>query len=111
MRAVREHPRVTAAKTLIAVLLVATGVGIGTLLDGGDHENRANATEAQIASAQRSLTAQAAELRTARADARRAAVTANRAGAALKTAHRTNRRLRRELASERRALRRAKRRR
>jgi chromosome segregation ATPase len=111
MRAVREHPRVAAAKTLIAVLLVAMGVGIGTVLGGGDHDNRADVRELRMASAQRALTARSAELRTARSDARRAEVTADRARAEVEAARRTNRRLERELASERRALRRAKRRR
>ena len=111
MRALREHPRVTAAKALTAVLLIATGLGIETLLDGGNHENTADALELQLASARRSLTAQAAELRGARTDAHRAEATANRAAAELKAARRANRRLGRELASERRALRRAKRRR
>jgi hypothetical protein len=110
MRAVREHARVTAAKALTALLLVAIGVGIGTLVDGRDH-HRADGLELREASARRSLTAQAAELRSARADARSAAVMADRAAAELKTARRANRRLGRELASERRALRRAKRRR
>lgn len=111
MRAVREHPRVVAARALLAALLVALGVGAGTLVDGGDRENRAEPLKARIESAQRSLIAHNAELRTARADARRAAMTADRAAAALQAARRTNRRLGRELTSERRALRRAKRRR
>ncbi len=111
MRALREHPRVTAAKTLIAILLVGIGVGIGTLLDGGGRDRRFDALEIRMASAGHSLTAQAAELRTARADARHAEAGASRAETELKATRRANRRLGRELASERRALRRAKRRR
>jgi hypothetical protein len=111
MRALLEHPRVTAAKTLVAVLLVGIGVAIGTLLDGGGRDKRPDGLELRVASARRSLTAKAAELRTARADAGRAEAAADRAEAELNATRRANRRLGRELASERRALRRAKRRR
>jgi hypothetical protein len=110
MRALREHPRVTAAKTLVAVLLVGVGIGIGALLDGGGRDKRVDALEIRMASARRALTAQAAELRTARADAGRAEAAADRAKTELNAMRRANRRLGRELSSERRALRRAKRR-
>lgn len=111
MRALREHPRVTAAKTLVAVLLVGIGVGLGTLLDGGGRDKRVDALEIRMASAGRSLTAKAAELRSARGVARAGEAAADRAEAELNATRRANRRLGRELASERRALRRAKRRR
>jgi hypothetical protein len=110
MRALREHPRVTAARALVAVFLVAVGVGIGTLLDGGGRDKRVGALEIGMASAGRALTAKAAELRTARADAGRAEAAVDRAKTELNATRRANRRLGRELSSERRALRRAKRR-
>jgi hypothetical protein len=96
MRALQEHPRFTIVKALSAVLLVAIGVAVGTMLDGGN-ERRVDAVEIRMASTRHSLAAQHTALEDSRARAERAEAAAAHAVAGLQAARHANRRLSRDL--------------
>jgi chromosome segregation ATPase len=100
MRALREQPRVIAAKALMVVTLVAASMGIGGLLDREDGQ-RVQAREARLAVAQRSLTGMEAELGVARGRVQRAETALDRARHDARQLTRSNRQLRRELRTER----------
>ena len=100
MRALREQPRVIAAKALMVVTLVAAGMGVGGLLDRGDGHH-VSVPEARLAVAQRSLMGMEAQLGVARGRVQRAETALNRARHDARQLTRSNRQLRRELRAER----------
>jgi chromosome segregation ATPase len=108
MRALREQPRVTAAKMLMVVTLVASGMAVGALLGEGDGKG-AQATQARLSSAQRSLTGTDAELRVVRGRIERAETALDRARQDARQLARSNRQLRRELHAAERVRRQARR--
>ena len=55
MHALSEQAPVTAAKLLLALTMIGTGMVAGALLDGED-DDRVQASEARLAVAQRSVT-------------------------------------------------------
>ena len=108
MRALSEQPRVTAAKLLLALTLIGTGVAAGALLDGGDGD-RVQPSEARLAVAQHSVTGMKAELGSARGRIQRAETARDRARQNARQLARSNRQLRRELRLAQRARRQARR--
>jgi hypothetical protein len=108
MRALREQPRITAAKLLMLFSLVAAGMGVGALLDGED-DDREQAGEARLAVAQRSPTGMEAELGVVRGRIQRAETALDRARQDARQLARSNRQLRRELQAAERVRRQARR--
>ena len=108
MRALREQPRLTATKMLLAVALVAAGMAVGALLGEGDGKG-AQATQARLSSAQRSLTGTGAELRVVRGRIERAETSLDRTTHHAHQLARSNRQLRREIQAAKRARREARR--
>lgn len=108
MRALREQPRVTVAKILVVVALVAMGAVVGATLDG-EGGDRVQVTQARLASAHQSLTATEVELRVARGRIDSAETALARARQDARVLARENRRLRRELRAAQRARRQARR--
>src|SRR5215207_259450 len=108
MRALSEQPRVTAAKLLLALTLIGTGMAAGALLDSGDGD-RVQASEARLAVAQRSVTGMKAELGGARGRIERAEAALDRASQDARQLARSNRQLRREVRAAQRARRQARR--
>lgn len=109
MRALREQPRVTAAKVLGAICLVLIGTAIGFALDrGGRDETRA--MQVRLTSAQQSARDQRSQVRSTGVELRRATAAQARAERSLTDARRVNARLRRELKAAKRSRRKTKRR-
>ena len=108
MRALSEQPRVTAAKLLLALTLIGTGMAAGALLDAEDGD-RVRVSETRLAVAQRSLTGMKAELDGARGRIERAETARDRARQNARELARSNRQLRRELRATQRARRQARR--
>src|SRR3954469_3178279 len=100
MRALREQPRVTVAKTLGAVVLVVIGVAIGALVNGAD-DGRMRATEVRLVSAQRAARTQADQLRVVQGRAERAEAALGRTKRRVKSLVGANRRLQRDLTTAR----------
>jgi hypothetical protein len=107
MRALREQPRVTFAKIILAFALIGTGVAMGVLLDG-EGGDRVQATQTRLASAQHSLTAREGELGVAHERIERTETVLRRERRNAGVLARANRRLRRELRTARRAGRQAR---
>lgn len=108
MRALREQPRVTAAKVLMVLTLVAAGMAVGALLREGNG-NGAQATQVRLSSTQRSLTGTETELGVVRGRIERAETALDRARKDARQLARSNRQLRRELQAAERARRQARR--
>jgi|SRR5215207_9138179 len=108
MRALSEQPRVTAAKLLLALTLIGTGVAAGALVDG-EHGDQVQVSEARLALAERSVTGMEAELGDAGGRIERAEAALDRARHDARQLVRSNRQLRRELRAAQRAGRQARR--
>ena len=109
MAALREQPRLAAARLLAVVLIALAGGAVARALDD-DSPNVPPETAAALERAERAARTRARELHTARTDGREAAARSRRATT---RSGRLQRRLRAALARERRlrlALRRARRR-
>lgn len=80
MRAVREQPRLAAARIIGVICLVVAGVAIGKSLNHGDTD-QLHATQLRLVRAQRLLAGSRSQLRTANDRAARVDAAAQRAGA------------------------------
>jgi len=101
MRAIREQPRLTFARMIGAVCLLAVGIAIGAAVRGEDR-SATHAAEVRLVSAHRSARDQANELQRVAAQLRDVTAARNRDARALRTQRRVNKRLRGELAAAKR---------
>jgi hypothetical protein len=101
MRAIREQPRLTFARTIGAVCLIAAGIAIGAVVRG-DNRDATRAAEIRLVSVQRSASDQRTELQRVTAQLTDAVTARNRSARALRTQRRVTQRLRRDLAAAKR---------
>lgn len=103
MRALREHPRVTLAKGLAAVLIFLLGAGFAAALSD-DEPDIPPATAAALERAERTADVRSDRLAEAQSDVRRLERRAATLERRVRAREATNRRLRRALRSARREL-------